>query len=346
MTALTGAVSIHKYITETRGVYWMVDDNSVASHAGWGRLPPSDAWTNQWNRDSYGWEIEHKQGRPWNPTHLALCLDVVRADAVRLRLPALIRHRDLANGRPGDLGGNRTDPTDFPFWTSFRDLCMRPAYSFVGMPDISLDTWQRVTRHSLAGDAAEGYRRVVARGLRPGPILAMFGQESTYGTAGVSVQTKNWGNVRKAHKQSRVIGTIQGWPQYTTWLDSLDDVCERLLERSEYIAGGNDDITTVRCIWSPVGDGPNDPFADGVRMLGWIADWAKEFDMATVPGWGRDDYNAGWGIETAWEKDNKRLGQAITAEEYVDDNHSVRFFQRGLIGYRKSDGETTIARFG
>jgi len=342
LAALTTNVSIHKYIPRRKGiVYEMVPLSHVAYHAGWGRLAASDSWSNHWNSQWVGWEIGHRKGERWSPEHLARCLQVIRGDCQTLRLPRLLRHQDIAAGRPASLNGPRTDPTDFPFWASFRDLCFQTPYELRGPPDIPLSPWVRALRPILSPeDAQDGYARVLRRKIKPGPILALIGKESSFGTEGVATRTLNWGNVRTPMNPGRVRATVEGWPVFHSWLDSLDDVLDRLEQKPDYFPSGNDELATVRCIWSPVGDGANNPFADALTMRRWITDWSD--DMADYHGlWGTEaPYIAEWGIASLWRElvDAGRNPGPATAPEVLIDSTTYQVFAHCIIAWTAATG--------
>ncbi len=105
-------------------------------------------------------------------------------------------------------------------------------------------------------------------------MLALIGVESAFGTQGLATATRNWGNVASAMDESRVVGQKDGFPIFRTWLDGLDDVMDRLdSPEKPYCGKGNMDIATIRCFWSPVGNGVNNPFADAVKMRGMLDEW-------------------------------------------------------------------------
>ena len=282
LAALTGAVSIHSYVPIREGVeFAMVDHANTAWHCGYGKLGGSSVpgpWTTGWNERSIGWELEHRSGNGWTTEHLARSFFVVRRDARLRKLPRIVRHRDIAFGRPGSMGGQRSDPTDFPFWDSFAKLAILEPYPFKAQsPDISSDVWKEKLAPILSPqDAGELYVMAVRRGFRPGPLLALIGAESRWGTEGVATITKNWGNVRTSMNGARVASYHDGWPVFRSWQESLEDVMDRLETPDKpYIGQGNDDLTCVRLFWAPYGDGGNDPFASSYEQLQWIKAWAE-----------------------------------------------------------------------
>src|SRR3990167_3758149 len=72
-------------------------------------------------------------------------------------------------------------------------------------------------------DASEYYDAIVATGVDPLFILAMFEHESQMGHAGVARVTHSWGNTRKPSFGAVPVGETPGasgtFPIFATWLD-------------------------------------------------------------------------------------------------------------------------------
>lgn len=108
-----------------------------------------------------------------------------------------------------------------------------------------------------AGNAHECYDICLIEGVNPAIALAFFLKESTYGTKGIAVRTKNWGNVRTPETVG--VGTIINTPrgqfvQYSSWVVSLADWCKRL--KGPKYRG----LTTVEQVvprYAPSSDGNN-----------------------------------------------------------------------------------------
>lgn len=292
LAALTTNVSIHEYLPQRPKIrYKMVPANRVAYHAGWGKLGGASApgpWLNTWNGISIGKEWEHIKGETWTPEQLTRILQDTRETALAHNISRLLRHQDIAAGRPGQVGninygGARTDPTNWPWWEAFAKICVLQPYTFKGPQDIGLDIWhEKLAAIMSEAERVEAYSMITERGYRAGPLLAMIGAESSYGTEGVATRTKNWGNVRSALNPSRVVETWQGWPVYGSWGSSLADVLDRLEDKGKpYFAQDNNDIALVRLHWAPVGDGTNDPFGSSYKQLQWITEWIRRTDPST-----------------------------------------------------------------
>ncbi len=301
LQALTGPnVSVHDYAPARPGIalgspeaviYTLVYWDQAAWHCGYGKLGGKDAagpWTDGWNERTVGLELGHVQGEKFSTEHLVRSFTYSRHTVRSLGIPRMLRHRDIAYGRPEAYGGHRSDPTDFPFWDNWAKLAVLPAYPIKGAPDIGQKIWaQKLAPIMGAAEAQSCYQAAVGRGFRPGPLLAMIGAESSFGIAGVATKTKSWGNTRTPIDKSRLspeIATADGWPIYSSWEASLLDVMDRLEHPSKpYLSIGNEDLTTIRMVWAPYGDSTNDPLASSYKQLGWIAEWITLDAWAPAP---------------------------------------------------------------
>ena len=111
-------------------------------------------------------------------------------------------------------------------------------------------------------DASEYYDAIVATGVDPLFILAMFEHESQMGHAGVARVTHSWGNTRKPSFGAVPVGETPGasgtFPIFATWLDGCISTAARLVDPGWVY----DNRTTVREIfdhpsgqvWAPAGD--------------------------------------------------------------------------------------------
>lgn len=111
-------------------------------------------------------------------------------------------------------------------------------------------------------------------GIDPAVGLAFFKHESTYGKAGVcfNYDTKNWGNVRTAHRAdlasgSTMAGGVGPFAVYATWEKAVLDWCFRIKEA--YILGrGLKTVEQITPIYAPSSDG-NRPVAYAAAV--WAA---------------------------------------------------------------------------
>jgi hypothetical protein len=146
-------------------------------------------------------------------------------------------------------------------------------------PRISAAQFARVlTRaHSPAApDAAALYPIPIERGLDPAVALAFFGHESTYGTAGVAVRSRNWGNLRRG---ARATYHADGFAYYADWRSSLADWTDRIADT--YIRDWQ--LTTVRAVlerYAPSSDG-NAPARYAAAVADLVAHWQAEEAQTT-----------------------------------------------------------------
>jgi hypothetical protein len=157
------------------------------------------------------------------------------------------------------------------------------ALTFRSAPRISRTQWRAIltSRGSpVAPVADECYNIVVAAGLDPAVALAFFAKESTFGTAGVSVEAKNWGNVRTPQRPELACGRVTSrrghgeYVAYRTWQDGLMDWCARINEK--YIDGWG--LTTIEAAlpkYAPASDN-NDTALYIRQVCDWVARWQRE----------------------------------------------------------------------
>jgi hypothetical protein len=154
--------------------------------------------------------------------------------------------------------------------------------TFAAAPRISVTQFRRVLERAGSPAALLAdmlYAIPVAAGLDPAVALAMFGHESSYGTAGIchEYDTKNWGNVRSPVDLRRgvVIPTRNGnFAKYATWGAGLLDWCERIQQRY-IIAQGLDTIAKAIPIYAPSSDS-NKPAAYIAAIVRAVAQWQSE----------------------------------------------------------------------
>ena len=146
--------------------------------------------------------------------------------------------------------------------------------TFRSPPRIPLATFARVldAAHSPATpEASACYTAVTAYGLDPAIALAFFRHESSYGTAGIARQTKNWGNLRKG--QGHQAHNLSGWAWYRCWADSAADWAA--LITGYYIPRG---LTTIRLalpVYAPSSD-HNNPYSYAQAVEKSVASWQAQ----------------------------------------------------------------------
>lgn len=143
--------------------------------------------------------------------------------------------------------------------------------TFRSPPRIPLATFARVldAAHSPATpEASACYTAVTAYGLDPAIALAFFRHESSYGTAGIARQTKNWGNLRKG--QGHQAHNLSGWAWYRCWADSVADWAA--LITGYYIPRGLTTVEKALPVYAPSSD-HNNPHAYADAVCASVASW-------------------------------------------------------------------------
>jgi hypothetical protein len=125
--------------------------------------------------------------------------------------------------------------------------------------------------HSPAINATTLYLICVNAGIDPAVALAFFQHESSYGTDGAAVHTRNWGNMRRGEgRQAKESG---GWAWYITWEASLTDWCAYIKRR--YVERGLTTVEQAIPIYAPSSDhNKPDRYIAAVRAS--VAQWQQE----------------------------------------------------------------------
>ena len=145
-------------------------------------------------------------------------------------------------------------------------------HAIAGPATISPGIFQSALLHrkSPATDsAAVLYRIALAWGVNPAVALGFFVNESSAGTAGTAVKTRNWGNLRMGPGE---LGQAGGFATYADWTVSLNDWC-KLLRGPLYEGAGLLTVSQVTPKYAP-SDDANDPvrYAAVVNFL--VQEWA------------------------------------------------------------------------
>jgi len=159
----------------------------------------------------------------------------------------------------------------------------------VGVPPrIGRETFAGILREhaSPAGDGAEaGYDAVVEQGVDPLFALAIFHQESQFGTDGICFDehTCSPGNTRTSRTGAgTVFQTLDlgGFVRYPDWTEGWRDLAFRLVDTTfEYHRLEARTIGPIIRIWAPVSDantgsvGPNDPENYIRRVIANMVKW-------------------------------------------------------------------------
>lgn len=132
--------------------------------------------------------------------------------------------------------------------------------------------------HSPAlGAASAVWHYCRHRGVSPAFLLAMFRQESSFGTQGTATQTHSWGNTRSpSFGGVPEMGTVPGrsgvFPVFANWIDGGISTAARWLDHAPYY--GKTTVREIIPIWAPKTDS-NDPEHYIASVLASIAEWTK-----------------------------------------------------------------------
>lgn len=125
-----------------------------------------------------------------------------------------------------------------------------------------------------AQEAAHCYAAAVAAGVDPTVLLAVFQHESSFGTRGLAVSNRSWGNLRHA-------GSFIAYP---TWTAGAADAARLLAVygRDEIRPGTKTDTTqTFPYVWAPAAD-HNAPDEYGDAITAAVAAWERQYPVVTA----------------------------------------------------------------
>jgi hypothetical protein len=138
--------------------------------------------------------------------------------------------------------------------------------SLWGAPSISAAGIDKVLRENHSPAAGMGsyfYDSAVSRGINPAFALAMYGQESTFGTKGAAVRNHSFGNIKGAH----------GLKHYSDAKEGVDDWMN-LMSSDSYHGKGLSEIVNR---YAPSNDG-NNPRSYMRYVTSNMAKWARMND--------------------------------------------------------------------
>lgn len=152
-------------------------------------------------------------------------------------------------------------------------------FPILGAPSIGLGTFRNVLTNAGSPAAPEAigmYNAAISQGVDPAVLLAVFGHESSYGSAGIAVGTRNGFGLRFYGNDSYggvAGGPGNGWYTFPTWTAGAQHVSE-LLASGMY--GGSTSYNTVRTFparYAPSSDG-NNPASYGASLAANISAWS------------------------------------------------------------------------
>lgn len=233
-------------------------------------------------------------------------------------------------------------------------------YTIAGGPRISPGLFHEVLMLPGSPAAAENasdalYAILISYGLDPGVALAFFQHESTYGTRGLAVQTRSWGNQRRSPSGRGTVKTIPGrgpFAHFSTWADSLHDWCIILIG-PVYRGAGLITVGQVIPVYAPSSDN-NRPASYIAAVVRAVTAWER---LSRAAGWlppGEADPWASWGtaypldsqqrtfaIPRAWRA-ARSLGRATGPEVALAPNRAAQAFEHGVIVWFGGDRTEVI----
>lgn len=286
-----GQVSVHKYVSRAGTRYHLLDDRQAA----WACAvdpryevtprPMGDRWARNENWPALQIEMENPGDRPFTDAQYEAVADWAAGWVQTYGIPAdrqhILGHRELTR-HP-----QHQDPNSHWDWDRLlAGLGRRLAtagyrdYPIEAAPSISAArfaaTLAAIPGSPLAEDADLYYALCRQYGVDPAVALAFVIKESRAGTAGVAVQTRSWGNQRRARDATRTTGTRQTpwgpFAVYHSWRDSLGDWCETLLGAG-YKGEGRTTVRSVLPKYAPASE--NDTALYTRQVVDWIACWQQ-----------------------------------------------------------------------
>lgn len=154
--------------------------------------------------------------------------------------------------------------------------------TIMGPPTISARIIDEVLEENgspMAGQGQEIYDRCVAAGVDPAIALGFFSVESTYGTAGLATQNRNFGNIRSSDG---------GFRNYASWMDGLDDWLNLMVDEYADPQGFNaQTVDEAIPIYAPASDNNNPAEYIGAvrsRVEDWRERSAPDLASQRIPG--------------------------------------------------------------
>ena len=289
-----GNVSSHKYVTRDGQRYEFVHDDDIAWTCGvlpeYERTPPpmGSRWAGNENRPSFNIEMENDGRSPFTDQQYNAAADWAADWVRRYGIPFdrqhILGHRELTTHPL------HQDPNDNWDWDRFMQLIgarltADPAhvdYVIKSDPTVSRQQFRDLLAAAPTSPVTPladlAYDTCLQFGVNPAVALAFFVKESSKGTAGLAVQTLNWGNLINPWNPDRVTGqTVSGFghefPVYKSWIDGLADYCDLITSDRGPFAG--EKRSTVRVLiprYAPYSE--NNTALYIAQTIARIASWA------------------------------------------------------------------------
>lgn len=194
-----------------------------------------------------------------------------------------------------------------------------------------------------AGQGEEIFQRCTAAGIDPAVALAFFACESTFGTAGVAVDTHSWGNIKSTDGDGYVT-----YPNFMEGLQGWLDLMNNLYVQPES-AGGFGVTTAAEAIpiYAPSFENDTQNYIKKVTEL--VTQWRQE-DAANFGG---EQYSTATSdsneqsTATSPKDSNEAQRVAATAEQHVGekmwaDCPDLEAIQYGYLGCAASVSQALI----
>lgn len=130
-------------------------------------------------------------------------------------------------------------------------------------------------------DAEKSYQAVINVGVSPALALAIFNQESAFGSVGLAVPNKNPGNTRSSTTGiGMIVTTVKGvFIRYPSWYEGFRDLAWRLVKPNySYALEGRRTIKEIIYRWAPPEDG-NDTERYISDVVTWMNQWIGAISM-------------------------------------------------------------------
>ena len=144
-----------------------------------------------------------------------------------------------------------------------------PGIAVTGSPSMSAAQVDKVLCDNKSPACGTGYTLYTygtQYGIDPAFALAVFSHESSFGKAGIAVQTRSLGNIRCSDGYA----CIGGFRSYPSWQAGYSDFYK--LISTEYIARGLTTPETIMPRYAPAADN-NDPVAYATAVEASMKDW-------------------------------------------------------------------------
>lgn len=154
------------------------------------------------------------------------------------------------------------------------------------VPDLTFEQFEAIAQAAPAASTTQACYDVITRhGVSVAFALAIYLQESSFGTAGYGPKHRSPGNCRSNQNGKGVIvdtGEDGKFVKYARWEDGWDDLAYRLVKPGfDYQRAGATTISKIIHIWSPEKD-KNRPEEYIANCVKWMNGWLKESNTVEI----------------------------------------------------------------